>query len=198
MTRLLADDSPFYLLRCIYKWHWRYHRSWSCFECTFNQSKTKAIYSLKKIANLPNLCFEDRKVLFVGSHKHLGVSLSSNGHWDTHIENITQSTSKVIGMMRRLKFTLNRKSFKQIYVSYIARKHLHSLYRYLLWIPSKTTKWSCPVSLEKLYCERGWQSLKERRELQKLYFMCKVNNEMVPTYSSDLIPSTVGKANQYP
>ena len=52
--------------------------------------------------DLPKLIFQDTEMLFVEYHKRLGVSLSSNDHWDTHIENITQSASKVIGIMRRL------------------------------------------------------------------------------------------------
>ena len=113
---------------------------------TFDPNKTEAIFfSLRKNDDLPKLIFQDTVMLFIESHKHLGVSLSSNGHWDTHIENITQSASKVIGIMRRLKFTFNRESLNQIYVSYIAPI---LEYASIVWDgctdacsePSKTTK----------------------------------------------------------
>ena len=114
-------------------------------------------------------------MLLVESQKHLGVSLNSYGHWDTHIENITQSASKVNGIMRRLKFTLNRKSLNQIYVSYIApvleyasivwdgctdtcSESLQKLQNEAARIVTGLTR---SVLLEKLYCECGWQSLKE-------------------------------------
>ena len=88
---------------------------------TFNPNKTEAVlFSLKTCNYFPELIFQDTDVTFVEHHKHLGVTLSNNGHWDAHVENILQSASKVVGIMRRLKFTLNRRSLNQIYISYIA------------------------------------------------------------------------------
>ena len=49
----------------------------------------------------------------------LGLTFSSNGKWHKHIENILNSAAKVVGIMRKLKFTLNRIALNQIYVSYV-------------------------------------------------------------------------------
>ena len=54
------------------------------------------------------------------------------------------------------------------------------------------------VSITNLYSECGWQHLGSTREAQKLYFMYKVSHNMIPSYISDLIPSTVQETNQYP
>ena len=53
------------------------------------------------------------------------------------------------------------------------------------------------VSLDNLYKESGWVSLIERRKQQKLIFMYKSVNGLVPSYVSDLIPSLVGETNAY-
>ena len=42
------------------------------------------------------------------------------------------------------------------------------------------------VSLVKLYNECGWTNLSVRRHQQKLHFMYKVNNGLVPSYITDL------------
>ena len=84
----------------------------------FNPLKTKAIlFTLKCFEHFPNLIFNDTQIKFVGDHKHLGLTLSSNGKWHNHIDNILNSAAKVVGIMRKLKFTLSRIALNQIYVS---------------------------------------------------------------------------------
>ena len=86
----------------------------------FNPLKTEAIlFTLKLFENLPNLIFDGTQLQFVDDHKHLGLTLSKNGKWHSHIENILNSAAKVIGIMRKLKFTLNRIALNQIYMSFV-------------------------------------------------------------------------------
>ena len=54
------------------------------------------------------------------------------------------------------------------------------------------------VSLVKLYNECVWTNLSVRRHQQKLYFMHKVNNGMVPTYIADLLPPLESEISGYP
>ena len=68
----------------------------------------------------PSIRFQDTQLNFVQNHKHLGVTLSEDGSWHTHITNIANSAAKVLGTMRILKFKLKRKSLNQIYVSYLS------------------------------------------------------------------------------
>ena len=56
----------------------------------------------------PNLLFNDVQIQFVDSHKHLGLTLSSNAKWAEHIKNISKSASKLLGIMRNLKFIVKR------------------------------------------------------------------------------------------
>jgi hypothetical protein len=42
------------------------------------------------------------------SHKHLGVTLSSDAKWNNHIENIILSVSRHLGILQKLKYRLSR------------------------------------------------------------------------------------------
>lgn len=57
---------------------------------------------------------------------------------------------------------------------------------------------SLATSLVNLYKECGWVSLTDRRQFQKLCFMYKCTNSLVPDYISDLIPPFVREVSNYP
>ena len=122
LTRLFADDSPFYYsassirdiegiinhdLNLISSWA----KQWLV---TFNPNKTEAIlfffFFLKPYDQLPNLKSQNTNVTFVENHKHLGLTISRNGQWNAHVENILKSASYVLGIVRKLRFKVNRKS----------------------------------------------------------------------------------------
>ena len=194
LTRLLADDSSFYYsvssisdiegiinhdLNLISSWA----KQWLV---TFNPQKTEAIlFSLKSVDELPKLIFQNTDVTFVENHKHLGITFSQSGQWNAHIDTILRSSSKVPGIMSKLKFTLNRKSLNQIYLSYAPLLEYASIVwdgcsdscaNSLTKIQNEAarivTGLTCSVSLENLFLECGWQSLKDRRETQKMFFLC--------------------------
>ena len=86
----------------------------------FNPLKTEAIFfTLRLLDHLPNITFNGTLIKFVNEHEHLGLTLSSNGQWRSHIDNIISSASKVLGIMRTLKFTFSRTALNQIFISYI-------------------------------------------------------------------------------
>ena len=55
----------------------------------------------------------------INNHKHVGVTLSSDGNWTTHIDNITTSALKQVYVLRKLKFTLSKKGLSDIYITFI-------------------------------------------------------------------------------
>jgi hypothetical protein len=63
---------------------------------TINPSKTEAvIFSTKRYKPVhPALYYENNQINIVNSHNHLGVTLSSNMSWRTHILNINDKASK--------------------------------------------------------------------------------------------------------
>ena len=128
LTRLFADDSSLFYyaatikdiegiinhdLRMLVRWA----AQWLI---NFNPLKTEVmLFTLRLVDSLPNIIFDGTPIKFVTEHKHLGLTFSSNGQWHCHIENIIKSASKVIGIMRKLKFTFSRVALNQIYLSYL-------------------------------------------------------------------------------
>ena len=55
------------------------------------------------------------------SHTHLGVTFSSTEQWPSHIENIILSATSILGIMRKLKYSISRNALNQMYMSFILR-----------------------------------------------------------------------------
>ena len=221
LTRLFADDSSLFYsatnindiegiinhdLRILVRWA----AKWLI---NFNPLKTEAIlFTLRLLEHLPNITFDGTPIRFVEEHKHLGLTLSSNGQWHSHIDNIITSASKVLGIMRKLKFSFSRTALNQIFLSYIlpileyscivwdgcTTQNTNSLQRIQNEAARLVTGLTRSVSLENLYRECGWVSLEERRKQQKLILMYKSVNGIVPPYISDIIPPLVRETTDYP
>ncbi|XP_052275100.1 uncharacterized protein LOC127874668 isoform X1 [Dreissena polymorpha] len=149
--------------------------------------------------------FGNVPVTFVDEHKHLGLTLSSDGKWNNHINNIMTSASKILGVMRKVEYKLSRKCLNQIYFT-----HLRPLLEYacVVWdgctlydkellekiqneaarIVSGLTR---SVSLRNLYTEVKWPSLEKRRSYLKLINIYKMHNGQCPNYLNNLLPPTV-------
>ena len=128
LTRLIADDSSLFYaaanianiagiinhdLQLLSNWA----RQWLV---TFNPLKADAVLlTLKNLEFLPHLIFHNSAISLEDSHKHLGVTLSSNGYWHTHIENIVNPTTKILRIMRKLKYFFSRNDTNQMYMAYL-------------------------------------------------------------------------------
>ena len=95
MTRLFADDSSLFNAAAtiadiagIINHDLQMLSNWAKQRLvTFNTLKTDAfLFTLKKLDLFPHLIFDNVVINFVDSHTHLGVTLSCNGQWHTHIE----------------------------------------------------------------------------------------------------------------
>ena len=86
----------------------------------FNRNKTVAIlFSLLQSDVVPNLIFDGVFVELLAKHRYLGITFNAKGKWHNHIEKILSSASKVIGIMRKLKYSFSRIALNQIYISHI-------------------------------------------------------------------------------
>ena len=119
----------------------------------FNPLKTEVmLFTLRLVDSLPNIIFDGTPIKFVTEHKHLDLTFSSNGQWHCHIENIIKSASKVIGIMRKLKFTFSRVCIKSnIPIIFTANYWIFMCYMGWLYsaryqLSLKTSEWSCPHS----------------------------------------------------
>ena len=86
------------------------------------------LFTLKKLDFLPQLVLDNIPISFVDSHKHLGVTLSSNGQWHSHVENIVNSASKILALMHKLKYSICRNVINQMYMSYLL--HVLSMHQW--------------------------------------------------------------------
>ena len=117
-----------------------------------------------------------------------------------------------IGIMRKVKYEFSRLALNQIYISYVRpiieyssivwdgcseqnADLLEKLQHEAARIVAGLTR---SISLENLYNECGWPSLAIRRTYQKLNFIYKALNDMVPEYISDIIPPFVRDQTNYP
>ena len=149
--------------------------------------------------------FNNSIIDFVENHKYLGITFSCNGQWHTHIETIQKAAYKILGIMRKLKYSFSRQALNQVYVSYV-RPLLE--YSSIVWDgcteQDKTalerlqneaarivTGLTRSTSIVNLYKECGWDSLADRRYFQKMCFMYKCSNNLVADYISDIIPPRV-------
>ena len=83
-------------------------------------TKTEAVlFTLKKLEFFHQLVYDNNPISFVDSHKHLGVTLSSTGQWHSRIENTVKSATKILGIMRKLKYSLSRNALNLMYMSYM-------------------------------------------------------------------------------
>ena len=145
------------------------------------------------------------------SHKHLGVTFSSDCKWNKHIDNIVKTTSMMVSSMRKLKFILNRDTLNKIYIVFI-RPHLE--YACELWdgcsldLADKLEKVQFEAARivtglpryaarESLSFETGWPLLKERRTCRKLSLFYKIYHKNAPFYLSDLMPLAVQNRTNY-
>ena len=177
----------------------------------FNPNKTEAIlFSINNVNN-PNLYFDQVPVTFVDEHKHLGLTFSRDGKWHAHINNILTSASKMLGVMRSLKFKLNRKTLNQLYFSYLrplveyasvvwdgcTMYEKQQLERFQYEAARIVTGLTRSVSIDNLMSEIGWLSLSDRRQFQKLVTMYKIVNGTAPEYLCNLLPPLVTERTIY-
>lgn len=178
----------------------------------FNPIKTEAVlFTCSNIFQNPSLIFDNILIKFVENHKHLGLTLSSNAKWHAHIENIISSVSKILGIMKSIKFKIARKALNNLYNSYM-RPLLE--YASVVWdsctIYEKTrleqvqyeaarvvTGLTRSVSINELIKEIGWLSLSDRRLFQKAVLMFKIKNGIAPEYVSNLMPPLVADRTVY-
>jgi hypothetical protein len=86
---------------------------------TFNSDKTEIM--LFSNTNIPefNFTFNGRIIPITNSHKHLGVTFSSDAKWNIHVENILLSICKHLNVLRKLEYNLSRKNLEKLYLVYI-------------------------------------------------------------------------------
>ena len=172
---------------------------------TFNPSKTEVLYINATGSDDIELQFGGTTLHNVNEHKHLGITLMSNGKWTSHIDNICNSAYKQINVLRKLKYTLNRETLLKIYNTFILPcleyacevwdglgiRESEKLEKIQLEAGRIATGLPLFSSKESIYFETGWEPLKNRRERRKLCLFYKIHNNLVPQFLSDILSPMV-------
>ena len=110
-----------------------------------------------------------------------------------------------------LKFTIDWKSLKTIYFTYIhslleyadikwdncSQKECNEIEKIQLEARRIVTGSMKLVVINKLYKELGWLKLSERRDLHKLFLFFKMDHGLAPLYLSNLLPPYVKDVSSY-
>ena len=127
LTRLFADDTSFSYsnrdelqIKTVIAHDLKELDEWSKkWLMTFNSDKTEImLFSNTDIPEF-NFTFNERTIPITNSHKHLGVTFSSDAKWNIHVENILLSIYKHLNVLRKLKYKLSRKNLEKLYLVYI-------------------------------------------------------------------------------
>jgi hypothetical protein len=210
--RLFADDTSLYIvvdtpdtaanilnndLDTIFNWS----KTWLV---SFNPSKTESMIFSKKIKKPPHptLFMNQVPIEQFESHKHLGISLSSDTKWNIHISTILKKAWQRIGILRSLKFILSRASLERMYISFVRpileygdvlwdncttslKNDLEAVHNEAARIVTGATKL---CNIQTLLSDLKWETLAERRKKHKLILFYKMYNNITPSYLSNLIP----------
>ena len=217
--RLFADDTSLYIvvdnpvasaaainsdLQLINAWS----KSWLV---DFNPTKTESLtISRKNIKpHHPDVSMNNVVIKNVDIHKHLGITFSNDAKWNTHISLTVSKAWKRIGLLRSLKFLLNRHCLEKLYISFIRpileysdsvwdncsqeqKNDIESVQTEAARIVTGATK-LCNIAT--LYNDLKWESLSSRRSKHKLLIFYKMFHGITPSYLSDLIP--INNQNRY-
>ena len=170
---------------------------------TLNDSKTVSM-TCTRLHNInPTPLFLKRAPISgADHHRHLGISLSSNGSWEHHIENICVRAMKRVDCLRGMKFLLDRRSLEKLYFIFIrpileygdiiwdncSHRCSEMLERVQLAAARIVTGATQKVEIRLLYEEIKWERLCHRREKHKLVEMYKIVHGLSPDYLRQKVP----------
>ena len=115
----------------------------SCNKLSLNTDKTKYTFfhKLRQSDNiplkLPKLTINNIAIKRDYVTKFLGILIDENITWKPHIHYIENKISKNVGLLYKAKFSLNQKSLKSIYFSFI---HSYLNYGNVAWASTHQTK----------------------------------------------------------
>ena len=183
----------------------KYGHEW---KITFNGSKTiQQTFSLKNNPSIPKLHFDGQIIPISDNHKHLGVYLSSDLRFKTHINEIIKKVNKALGPLYPIAKYVPRNILLQIYNIYIQPyfDYCDTVYDGLITktdairlerLQNRAARLITGTMLrtptKKLMEELGWASMENRRKIHKLllYHHLQTAGPQTPQYITSILPDT--------
>ena len=169
-----------------------------------NKPAHEVLFSEKIIAqNYPNISLNNIQVERVSHRKHLRLILDEKLNFKEHIDSTILKVNKGIAVLKKLRYSLPRKSLITTYKALLRplldygdiiydQPHNESVCEKLKSVQYKValaiTGAIQGTSRKKIYQELGLESLRARRWYKRLSCMFKIVKEEAPNYLINLIP----------
>ena len=181
---------------------------------TFCPDKTVYMHMSSKHKTLqqnPPLIFNGNTLKEVENHKHLGITFNKKLSWSPHVNSIVKGAGNCIDAMKKMKYTMDRKTLDTIYLTFIRPK---LEYASIVWHDCTKQDTELLENLQlsaarvvtgaikgtshaKIYNECNWPLLSERRKQNQLVQFYKMTNDETPHYLTSLLPNLVGDSCNY-
>ena len=164
----------------------------------------EVIFSRKKQSQShPTISLNNIPVERASYQKHLGIILDEKLNFKQHVDNAILKINKGISVIKKLRYSLPRKSLVTIYKAFLRplidygdiiydQPQNESFCEKLESVQYKAalaiTVAIQGTSREKIYQEQGLESLKNRRWYKHLCCTFKIMNEEAPKYLTNMIP----------
>ena len=174
---------------------------------TFNASKTsQQTFTQKPKTKIPALTFDGIPIPIKDNHKHLGVTMSSDLRFKSHVNQILLKFNRTLSPLYPIASMLPRQILLKIYNTYV-RPHLDycdAIFDGHLTVADKArlekaqnraarliTATPRRTPTAGLLAELGWTSLEIRRRKHKLQLYHKIKfDKSTPTFIADIIPDS--------
>lgn len=172
-------------------------------QMSLNLSKTVCMsITRKKSPLLFNYSIGNYSLLRVSSYKYLGLTITSDLRWNTHVSNICSRAMSKLGFLRRYMKHGSRETKLLLYKT-LVRPMLE--YASVIWDPHTScciseleriqrlavrfvyNMYSSYVSPTKLCTEAGLETLQERRRMNRLKFLYLIVNDELGIDKDDYI-----------
>ena len=182
----------------------RYGQSWAI---TFNATKTtQQTFSHRQKPNIPALTFGGQPIPRVNDHKHLGLTLSTDLRFHTHVNNILLKFNRSLGPLYPIARHLPKLTRLSIYTTYVQPflDYCDTIYDGHITIADCTrleraqnraarliTGTTLRTPTDGLRRELGLTSLTDRRKKHKLQLYHKlIFDSRIPTFIKSTLPCT--------
>ena len=171
---------------------------------SFNPEKCEILRVYRKTPFLLNYTLHRVPLKTVPNIKYLGVLLSHDLKWNTHISKMTAKGYRTLGFLRR-NLRVNSPTLKAKAYASILRPQLE--YCSTVWDPRKgvensgsynlemvqrrATRWAYqqPASVTEMLNELNWRTLVQRRVDARLTMLCRIINNLVEVNPGDNLRS---------